>query len=217
MRARSSDHRPQLGPSLAAPPPGLTSPLETAIELQTKLLTELLSQPKKDYTTEKDILKEVPKGVREVFLKWHSSCKNLLSQLYNARELQEKYAALDKDKRLMKAFESEATRAWQWPRYFQSTAVLMDEAPGALTYLPENFEISAAWTALRRQHAEDCHRFIVCYNKQCTIRLSEVTKIEYQLGLVDSMLQSHMEQNQIYDLQYVKKYRLLAYHYVRMT
>eukprot|EP00438_Fugacium_kawagutii_P023279 Skav211661 [mRNA] locus=C9245193:75:1165:+ [translate_table: standard] len=103
--------------------------------------------------------------LREVMQRWKSSFKKDLAHLATQTELQEKYQKILEENAIMKQFQQEANRQWQWPQEYASVArpvlgIDADEVTGA------EYDLHAAWESLRKKHALECQSFIIEHQKR---------------------------------------------------
>ena len=95
---------------------------------------------------------------------WRSGFKKDVAHLITQTELREKYKKIEEDGAIMRQFEQESSRQWQWPQEYCASAhpVLgIDEQQEGMSY-----DIAKAWSTLRRKHALECQKFVVEHQKR---------------------------------------------------
>ena len=115
-------------------------------------------------------------SLREAMLSWRASFKKDVSHLVTQTELREKYKKIEDDNAIMRQFEQESTRQWQFPQEYIASAhpVLgIDEVQVGLPY-----DIAKAWSFLRRKHALECQKFVVEHQKRALTYFE--TKTDYK-------------------------------------
>lgn len=111
------------------------------------------------------VLDSLDPTLRDVMQRWKTSFKKDLAHLATQTELQEKYQKIVEDNAIMKQFQQEATRQWQWPHEYASVArpVLGIDADEAAD---SQYDLNAAWESLRKKHALECQSFIIEHQKR---------------------------------------------------
>ena len=61
-------------------------------------------------------------SLREAMLSWRASFKKDVSHLVTQTELREKYKKIEDDNAIMRQFEQESTRQWQFPQEYIASA-----------------------------------------------------------------------------------------------
>ena len=110
-------------------------------------------------------LESLDPTLREVMQRWKASFKKDLSHLATQTELREKYQKILDDNAIMKQFQQEAQRQWQWPNEYLSVATpVLGIDPAADS--DSIYDLNAAWEAIRKRHALECQSFIIEHQKR---------------------------------------------------
>ena len=107
-----------------------------------------------------------PSCLRPVLTKWQKEFKDDLNHLLTALDLQHKYANVDGRGAVMRQFQGEASRKWQFPKLYANSAQPA-EIEGQFPAVEDeemDYSVDKAWQRMRERHAKECHAFIVQHN-----------------------------------------------------
>jgi len=112
----------------------------------------------------KDITDLLENGLKKVFYDWQRESKATLSHLETQLKLKSKYDELNRDSKLIKEFEAESKREWQWTDSYLSSAVpIEDLAEDAAWMSEEPYKVNVAFAQMRKRHAAECMQFVTLH------------------------------------------------------
>ena len=101
--------------------------------------------------------------LKPILTKWHKDFKHLISDFTDSSELQQRYECETSHRKLMKSFQKEADRPFQFKEAYQKKAVPLDAFDSHWT-AEQTYDVAKSWTLLRMKHAQECQEFIVKHN-----------------------------------------------------
>ena len=201
-------------PSSLNPPPGLPSSQEILLQLlqaqttQNQLMAQQLALAQQSqrselntYTKPDEILASVEPGLRDVLAQWAKDYKSTLQHYFTQKSLQQKYGDLQAAGDLHKQFQTEAQKTWQWPATFKPHAKKLAQCLPTLTENQQEpfqmtddsstpFDIDQAFTELRQRHAQECHNFVLAYQRQCVAYFEREVHVTLQRIKLEDLLTS---------------------------
>ena len=141
--------------------------------------------PNRNYLDPRQCLEGVDPALKLVFEEFGKECKHLFAAWETQKALHEKYAKLTADGKIHKHFESEASFKWQFTKLYIAQAQPVQGEEGMAD---DNYDLLAAWEAMRARHAKECFSFICLHQKQCLdIYESEIAHAKLQQKLEDKL------------------------------
>ena len=196
----------------ARAPPGLPSSQEILLQLlqarttQNQLMAQQLALARQSqksdansYAKPEDVLESVEPVLRVVLTEWAKEYRSTLQHFFTQKSLQQKFADLQADGMLRKQFLSEAQGSWQWPADFkphakkvvQCVPSLMEGARDEFAQADEPsppFDIDREFAELRQKHAQECHNFVLAYQRQCTAYFEQEVHVTKQRNKLEDLL-----------------------------
>ena len=118
--------------------------------------------PNRKYLDPRQCLEGVDPAFKLVFEEFGRECNHFFVAWETQKALHEKYAKLTADGKIHKHFESEASFKRQFPKLYLAQAQPVQCEEGMAD---DNYDLLAAWEAMRGRYARECFSFICLHQK----------------------------------------------------
>ena len=169
-------------------PPDVTALMAQQIALlqeQTALLRAQTSERQLEtraFQSPQQILDSIDPSLRRELQKWRLGFRKDLGHWATHSELHCKYSKIIGNGDIMKQFQEESNRKWQWPKHYEAIAKPVANIDEGLDN-DMQYDINAAWFSLRRKHALECQSFIAEHQKRAYAFFEE--RVSHQSAMRD--------------------------------
>ena len=169
-------------------PPDVTALMAQQIALlqeQTALLRAQTSERQQEirvFQSPQQILDAIDPSLRSELQKWRHGFRKDLGHWATHSELHHKYSKIIENGDIMKQFQEESNRKWQWPKHYEAIAKPVGDIDEELD-ADMQYDINAAWFSLRRKHALECQSFIAEHQKRAFAFFEE--RVSHQSAMRD--------------------------------
>jgi len=174
-----------------------------------------------------DILQRVDPSLRGLFKEWRRDFDALLKLYVTQSDTTGAYHRVAADGGLIMPFALEAKKSWPWIRFYRSVANPIDGIdpissnglPSGLAYADGNlrtthsstsdsnpYDIDAAFSELRRRHAEELQTFVIAHQKACLDKIIEELSLSHQVKSLRGKLAAYAFENDGFSDAKAKEY-----------
>jgi len=120
-----------------------------------------------EYQDPHTLLNKIDPDLRSKLLVWLKEFRRKLSTHATQQDLLRKYSKVAGDGELLKSFQDEAKRDWQWPKFYLAAARPLQTAGEAVMEdLNMDYSLSKSWQDMRLRHAKECQAFVLAHQRR---------------------------------------------------
>ena len=136
------------------------------------------------FTTPEQIAKDVDPALRQLFDSFAKEARHLLEAWETQKKLAAKYGKLREEGKIHTHLQAEADYKWQWTKLYMTKAKPTEADERNMQH--DEYDVAAAWAAMRDKHAKECFEFICLHQQQCvSLYEQEVSLSSLQQKLCD--------------------------------
>ena len=163
----------------------LQSQVAQAIQQQPR--APISDAPSRGFLDPKHCIEGVDPALKCVFEDFAKESRHMFTAWETQRTLHEKYSKLVSENKLHTHFEAEASLKWQFTKLYIAQAKPV-ACEACMSDDADDYDLLAAWQAMRARHAEECFEFVCQHQEQClNIYEAEVSVPALQQKLQDRM------------------------------